>query len=370
MKIRPVPDTAFAPVPGTLMVSCMRNEGASVLEWFAFHRMIGFENFLIYTNNCQDGTDAIWERLTWLGLAVHRGNPEKDGIPQAPQKRAMHAITSDPIYTRSDWVLFLDADEFLNIKGGDGSLAYLLSMNGTSECICVNWRLFGTSGRERFEPGLITEQFTRAHDPRTAWNDGVVQAPKSIFRRSAFQQPGIHRPQPFIPEPEQVYTRPSGKVINRRWAVIVRKGEYSFAQINHYAVQSLESVMLKVHRGRGAKLDRRDPAEYLTALDRNDCEDTSIHRMLPMLRNELEKLLRDPVLNRLHHDAITWRQGQIRRMFEDPAVVAEFDALPRSIIPPPGTQDQDPPTKPKKVPRSTATAIADPDEQMADSPRP
>ena len=334
MKIRPVPETAFPPVPGTLLISCMRNEGASVLEWFAFHRMIGFENFLIYTNNCQDGTDAIWERLTWLGLAVHRGNPEKDGIPEAPQKRAVQAITTDPIYTRSERVLFLDADEFLNIKGGDGSLAYLLSLSPNSECICVNWRLFGTSGRERFEPGLITEQFTRAHNPKTAWTDGVVQAPKSIFRRDAFQRPGIHRPQPFIPEPDQIYTRPSGKVINRRWAVIVRKGEYSIAQINHYAVQSLESVMLKVHRGRGAKLGRRDPVEYLAALDRNDTEDTSIHRMLPMLRNELEKLLRDPVLRRLHDEAVDWRRNQIRTMFEDPTAVEEFANLPRSVIGP------------------------------------
>ncbi|MEY4982329.1 MAG: hypothetical protein RIR62_595, partial [Pseudomonadota bacterium] len=62
------------------------------------------------------------------------------------------------------------------------------------------------------------------------------------------------KPQPFDPEAEQVYTRPSGKVINRRWAVIVRKGEYSIAQINHYAVQSLESVTRTIPHGTRPRL--------------------------------------------------------------------------------------------------------------------
>lgn len=318
---------AFPIVPGSLLFSCMRNEGSTVLEWFAYHRVLGFENFLIYTNDCEDGTDAIWERLTWLGLAVHRGNPQKPNSSKPAQKRALHVISDDPVYRSCDWALFLDADEFLNITGGDGSLQYLLSLNEQSDCVFVNWRLFGSSGQLRYEPGLITERFVRAHDPKRANSDGIAQAPKSLFRRKQFLRPGIHRPQPLSKEATLTHTRPSGKVASRRWTQIVRNAEFSTAQINHYATQSLESVFLKVHRGRGAKSAKRNAVDYLNMMNHNHTEDRSIQRIIPAVKAQMDKLLADPVLNRLQREAETWRTEEIRKVMTSPEVQTEFDML-------------------------------------------
>ena len=39
----------------------MKNEGPYILEWLAYHRIVGFEDFLIYTNDCEDGTTEILE---------------------------------------------------------------------------------------------------------------------------------------------------------------------------------------------------------------------------------------------------------------------------------------------------------------------
>ncbi len=36
----------------------MKNEGPYIVEWIAYHRAIGVDNFLIYTNGCEDGTDG------------------------------------------------------------------------------------------------------------------------------------------------------------------------------------------------------------------------------------------------------------------------------------------------------------------------
>lgn len=309
----------------------MRNEGSSVLEWVAFHRAIGFENFLIYTNDCQDGTDAIWERLAALGMATHRDNTASNLFVGPPQKRAIQRLTFDPVYRNSTWAIFLDADEFVNITGGDGSLRHLLSLNEESHCIFLNWRIFGTSGRERFEPGLITEQYTFAHQPGGPNGSAMLQSPKALYRREAFERPGIHRPMPLPDAPEMTYTRPSGRVCGRRWLHVCRRAEYGVAQINHYAVQSLESVMLKVHRGRGAKQSSHDATSYMKALDHNDVQETSIHRHLPAIRAELDALLADPILNRLHQQAIDWRRSEIARIFADDAVRDEFATLPRFV---------------------------------------
>jgi hypothetical protein len=37
----------------------MKNEGPFILEWLAWHRAIGVQDFLIYTNDCTDGTDTF-----------------------------------------------------------------------------------------------------------------------------------------------------------------------------------------------------------------------------------------------------------------------------------------------------------------------
>ena len=57
----------------------MKNEGPYMLEWVAFHKSIGVDHFLIFTNNCEDGTDDIARRLQDLGLATHVPNEVKDG---------------------------------------------------------------------------------------------------------------------------------------------------------------------------------------------------------------------------------------------------------------------------------------------------
>ncbi|MCX7890002.1 MAG: glycosyltransferase family 2 protein [Rhodobacteraceae bacterium] len=142
-----------------LLMSCMRNEGASVLEWFAYHRVIGVDHFLVYTNDCEDGTDLIWRHLQSRGLATHRKNKANGPFRRAkPQTRALIRAMDDPVHADAEWVAFIDVDEFVNIHAGAGQVGDLLAANQHSDCILLNWRLFGCSGRVRGEPGLVTEQ--------------------------------------------------------------------------------------------------------------------------------------------------------------------------------------------------------------------
>ncbi|MES2816741.1 MAG: glycosyltransferase family 2 protein, partial [Pseudomonadota bacterium] len=48
-------------------VLCVRNEAAFLLEWLAHHRACGVTDFLVFTNDCDDGTDAMLDRLEALG---------------------------------------------------------------------------------------------------------------------------------------------------------------------------------------------------------------------------------------------------------------------------------------------------------------
>ena len=73
---RAVPDHECPmPNPPVTLFSCMKNEGAGLLEWIAYHRAIGVDDFLVYTNDCTDGTDTMLEMLQAKGIVQHRANP-------------------------------------------------------------------------------------------------------------------------------------------------------------------------------------------------------------------------------------------------------------------------------------------------------
>ena len=49
----------------------VRNEGAFLLEWLAHHRAVGVTDFVVFSNDCDDGTDLILDRLAAMGLIHH-----------------------------------------------------------------------------------------------------------------------------------------------------------------------------------------------------------------------------------------------------------------------------------------------------------
>ena len=58
-------------------VTCIKNEGPFLLEWIAYNRLIGVTDFLIYSNDCADGSDRLLDALAERGVVHHRPNPAK-----------------------------------------------------------------------------------------------------------------------------------------------------------------------------------------------------------------------------------------------------------------------------------------------------
>ncbi len=52
------------------IVTTMKNEGPFILEWIAYHRAIGVQDFLVYTNDCTDGTDDLLRLLAKKDFAI------------------------------------------------------------------------------------------------------------------------------------------------------------------------------------------------------------------------------------------------------------------------------------------------------------
>ncbi len=171
----------------------MKNEGPFILEWLAYHRVIGVEGFLVYTNDCTDGTDTFLDLLQEKGYVQHRDNPFKS-TDLKPQHAALQAAENEPTITDADWVICMDVDEYINIKIGDGTLHDLYGAVPDANMISCTWRLFGNADVHEFDPRPIIEQFdTCAQEitrkPHQAWGFKTLHRNIGIFKKL-----GVHRP--------------------------------------------------------------------------------------------------------------------------------------------------------------------------------
>ncbi len=265
-----------------MLVSTMKNEGPYLLEWLAYHRSIGFEEFCIFSNDCTDGTNLILNRLDQMGVIRHFDNPLG---PRMDPQRAAYSRAGRMDWVRSaDWVLVVDADEFLNVHVGDRTVDALIEACGAPDAISVNWRLMGSNGLAHMSDELVTERFTRG-STFDAPENGLVWGFKTLFRPARFDFFGVHRPK-FKKQNEAPadlrWTNADGQDItetvkDKGWRSNPDTLGYRNAQVNHYAIKSREDFLLKRLRGTAnSKNKGRIDMEYFEKYDINSNEDGSI----------------------------------------------------------------------------------------------
>jgi hypothetical protein len=148
-----------------------KNEAPFLLEWIAFHRLIGVGHFVLYDNGSTDGGSALIAG-SWAGSCCT--------IVDWPQRPGQLAAYRHFIYNFADsfsWVAFIDLDEFLLPLHQDDIRPILHSMAGFS-AVLVQWRVFGPSGWMEPPDGLCIE----AYDLRTSDTLPVNGHIKSVVR--------------------------------------------------------------------------------------------------------------------------------------------------------------------------------------------
>ncbi|MEO0932128.1 MAG: glycosyltransferase family 2 protein, partial [Pseudomonadota bacterium] len=141
-----------------LVITTMRNEAPFILEWLAYHQHIGVTNFLVYSNDCDDGTDELLDRLAALGHLHHERN--HSGGKKSVQWRALNKAKNHATTREADWIYVTDVDEFLCIHAGEGYIADLLAACPEADGFALPWRMFGNAGVETFVDAPILSQFT------------------------------------------------------------------------------------------------------------------------------------------------------------------------------------------------------------------
>lgn len=315
-RTRLAAEAAVVPDHTYTIVTTMKNEGPFMLEWIAYHRSIGFTDFTIFTNDCDDGTDKIAERLDALGLASHVANQLKPG--QSPQRKALRRSQWHDKTQEADWLMCADVDEFLMIRTGGGHLKDLMAKVGDVDAISFCWKLFGHGQVENYHPGFVTEQFLWAA-PENTFPHYRASGLKTLTRNNdKFKRIKIHRPL-VKPDAKDVRWVDAGgqtmpvEYLKSGWSA---HGNFSheYARLHHYAVRSIDSFLVKRDRGRTNHINADQGIDYWQSMNTNHVYDDSILARLPAAREEYDKLIADPELAALHVAACDWHIAKITEL--------------------------------------------------------
>ncbi|QEW21290.1 hypothetical protein LA6_003498 [Marinibacterium anthonyi] len=308
-----------------LAILTVRNEGAFLLDWLAHHKAVGFTDFLVFSNDCQDGTDVMLDRLAAMGEVDHIRNDgpyDKGGIQFTALKRAdkLKAVK------RADWILPLDVDEFVNIHVGDRTLPALLGALPDATAITLTWRLFGNGGVVEYEDRPVTQVFTRAAPVVMYWPWRSAMF-KTLYRNDGtYRKVGVHRPR--NPDADRVHDARwfdgEGRALDdqfrtRRIFSNYGRPNYGLVQLNHYPLGAMQSYVLKADRGRAVHSDHLLGLDYWVERNFATDEDRSVLGLAPRVAEIRDMLRADPALSQLHEAAVTWRHDRFQDlMAEEP----------------------------------------------------
>ncbi|MCP1548838.1 MULTISPECIES: glycosyltransferase family 2 protein [Methylorubrum] len=277
------------------LVAIARNEGPYLVEWLAHHLAVGFDRIVVYDNESQDDTRALFKALSPRDLRLRRV-PWPSPLDDSAQVLAYHhALTG----LATPWVMYLDLDEFL-VPFGHADMAGLIgSLPEDVSSLHVNWRGFGSSGHTQPGYGLITRAFTRCapHD----WGNHYHF--KTLARARDVSAVRIH---------DVCHHRGRRVLSDGRGFANTSDGTsdrvvYDGVQINHYQCKTLPEFQARMRRG-DANFPNHHPGRLrddtlarFEVLDRNETEDHAIRAFEAPFESEYRRLCailgRNPALS-------------------------------------------------------------------------
>lgn len=316
-----------------LIVATMKNEGPYIVDWIAHNMAVGFDSFMVSTNDCNDHTDRILDRLEKLIPLKHVANPKS----LFPEKTNWHVMALRyaslfNIYKDAGWIYFTDVDEYLQVWTGDGTLQAFHDAAGGFDVMSLTSMPFGSSGVTHIEDTPATAQFTvqsKDYDRVAQTRERNSNAIKTMFHnRIKFSVRRNHRPRRAdFSTTGYRWVDGSGRAFSDEWVdgnekAVSPIGTTDLAQFNHYAVRSEDGYLMKVSRGDAVGAPRLDPDQsvkywrFYNAQGSIDTRAVAGHPKTAQIRAEL---MSDPELRQWHEAAVAFHQQSAAKLREHDA---------------------------------------------------
>lgn len=128
----------------------------NIAEWVAHHLLLGFDKIVVFDH--LSSIPIASSISTNFNRKLNIIRVEETGVIKVKlMQRALDIANKD----NYSWMLYLDADEFLNLNKFSNIKDFLGAFR-EADAIGINWLMFGTSGHKEQPKGLITENFIRS----------------------------------------------------------------------------------------------------------------------------------------------------------------------------------------------------------------
>lgn len=212
----------------------------------------------------------------------------------------------------------------------------------------MTFQFFASGNVRDFEDRPVIEQFTHSHNPDLWCAESAIEV-KSLTRRDfPLQYYGAHRAffrKGLAEEKRPTWTDGSGRKVQHKFLVAanprrIRKfpaaGARDFATLNHYALRSLDSYLVKNDRGDVNREHRAFDDTYWRERNDSAWKDTSIHRYLPALNEALAELKSDPEIAALHDECVRLHKAKRDELMAQDSYREMYDQLASLPPYPPG----------------------------------
>jgi len=217
------------------IVAILKDEERFLDEWIIYHKMLGVDHFFLYDDDPAFPLEEFTSPYRPYVTAINWSPLDNLYKGRSRQTRAYSHATVQSAQDY-DWVLFLDADEFVALRRHETVQDFLNEFPPRVNAVSLNWHLFGHNGYWDDPEGLITSRLTR----RMYIPDKEV---KTFSRPSHILLP-IHSAHYCELE---VHTRADAN--GNQFKVSLYPGKTDIAHINHYMCRSFHTWMMRVDRG-------------------------------------------------------------------------------------------------------------------------
>jgi hypothetical protein len=149
----------------------------NIKEWAAHHLLLGFDLIYIFDHKSKIPLKTVFSNFD------QRVQVERCEMPNKIKLNLMNRASKIAKILNVDWMIYLDADEFIILNNKYKGIKHLLSVYNHADSLGVNWLLFGSNHLKKDPDGLILENYTKSE---LFLNDHL----KSFVRPSKIIRPG------------------------------------------------------------------------------------------------------------------------------------------------------------------------------------
>lgn len=136
------------------LVACARWETPYIDEWLRYHRSIGFDHVYLYCND--DDPAELQEAVRpFTSFVTFRHHAEQG----AQREMYLDFLRNDR--GDSEWIMLLDIDEFLCLRGIDDVHRFVMPRASECDALYFNWVYFGNNNFVQRPGGSVLLQYTR-----------------------------------------------------------------------------------------------------------------------------------------------------------------------------------------------------------------